>query len=594
LVYLAALGTVERDRRDLALLRARGGTRRGVLAMAIAESVWVGGVAGILGALVGWAAVVWLVPGGVSTGAAGLVAAGVACVVLAIAGAGVARVAAGRRVLGRTVAEARATVTRARRPQWQRLYLDGVALVLSGLITWLTLRTGFSAVVNPDSNPTLSLAVYMFFGPALLWLGATLLVLRLRGGVVAWAARRLGGRSQAGSLSGGPARLRGFLVASAGRRGPALNRGLLAVGLLLAFAVELGIFAATYDQQALADAQLTLGADVVATAPPGIASAHDLEPRIAAVPGVVATTALDHTYAYVGPDLQDMFGIDAAHLTRATSVRDAYVRGGTAAQLFERLRRTPDGVLVAAETITDYQLAPGDLLRLRVLDRRSGQFVVVDFHVVGTVLEFPSAPKDSFMVANLAYLQQVTHDSGPNAIFARVNGDPRVVAGKVAAATKADGTSVRDIRAQVEATVSSITSVDLTGIVRIEEAFVVVLAAVAMALCLGLALAERRLELGVMRAMGASARVVGAFVWSEAALVLVAGMALAAGLGWLLAVELAAMLTHVFDPPPDTLAIPWRFFGLLVVVTVGATLVAGLVVARRLRRLPLGEILREQ
>src|SRR5204862_1619470 len=48
--YLAALGTVERDRRDLALLRARGATRRDLVAMAAAESVLIGSVAGLIGA----------------------------------------------------------------------------------------------------------------------------------------------------------------------------------------------------------------------------------------------------------------------------------------------------------------------------------------------------------------------------------------------------------------------------------------------------------------------------------------------------------------------------------------------------------------
>src|SRR5204863_2829248 len=38
LAYLAALGTAERDRRDLALLRARGASRRNLLGLAAAES----------------------------------------------------------------------------------------------------------------------------------------------------------------------------------------------------------------------------------------------------------------------------------------------------------------------------------------------------------------------------------------------------------------------------------------------------------------------------------------------------------------------------------------------------------------------------
>src|SRR4029077_2483612 len=49
LAYLAALGTVERDRRDLALLRARGATRRDLLQGASAESAVIGVVAGALG-----------------------------------------------------------------------------------------------------------------------------------------------------------------------------------------------------------------------------------------------------------------------------------------------------------------------------------------------------------------------------------------------------------------------------------------------------------------------------------------------------------------------------------------------------------------
>src|SRR4051812_28044622 len=55
--YLAALGTSERDRRDLALLRARGARRRDLLALAGTESIAIGLVAGLAGAAIGAAAV---------------------------------------------------------------------------------------------------------------------------------------------------------------------------------------------------------------------------------------------------------------------------------------------------------------------------------------------------------------------------------------------------------------------------------------------------------------------------------------------------------------------------------------------------------
>jgi putative ABC transport system permease protein len=586
LAYLAALGTVERDRRDLALLRARGASRRDLLLLGVTESVLIGLLAGLAGAAGAFAAVSLLVTGGVPLTIGRGLLVGATCVALAVVGAAAARLGATAGVLRTSVLEARRSARRERTPLWQWLYLDVAALALSGLIYWLTARTGFSAVVNPDSNPSLSLSVYMFFGPALLWIGATLLLVRLRCRALTWAASR--------ATAGRPRRLGDFLLASAGRRGAAINRGLIVVGLLLAFGVNLGIFSATYDQQAKVDAQLTLGADVTATAPPGVAAGHGLTRKIAGVPGVKATTALDHSYAYVGPDLQDTYGIDTGSFTKATSLRDSYFIGGGAKQMLSSLRSKPDGILVSKETITDYSLHAGDLLKLRVLDQASGRFHVVPFHVVGIVQEFPSAPKDSFMVANLSYLSAADHAGGPNVVFAKTGGDPPPVAHRVAAATKSDGTIVKNIRDQTAQTVSSITTVDLTGISHIEEAFAIALAAGAMALFVTLALAERRHELATMAALGAPVREIGAFIWSEAALVLGAGLVLAAGLGWLLSKMLVAMLQHVFDPPPDHLAIPWAFLlGLS-----GAALLAGIlataVAGRGLRRLPLGSILREQ
>ncbi len=585
LAYLAALGTVERDRQSLALLRARGARRRDLVVLALIESIALGVVAGAIGTLLALAAVRLA---GVDTGigTARVLSTFGICTALAIAGAAAARIGTGLAAFRSSVGEARLGVRRTGRPLWQRLYLDIACLAVAGLVYWLTARTGFSAVVNPDSNPTLSLSVYMFLAPALLWIGAALLLLRLRGRLVSWAVARA-----AGERATTPT---GFLLASAGRRGAALNRGLLVLGLLLAFGVNLGIFTATYDQQARVDAQLTLGADVVATAPPGAIARHGLVQKVSALPGATGVSPVDHAYAYVGPDLQDIFGIDPATLTHGTSLRDSYFVGGSAAQMLDRLRSRPDAILVSRETITDYSLNVGDLLRLRVLDQRTGRFRVAPFHVVGIVQEFPSAPKDSFMVTNLAYLQRVTHDPGPNVLFVRAAGDPVSVAHRVAGVAGAYGATVKDIRHQTAQTVSSITTVNLRGISRIEEAFVLALAAAAMALYVAVALAERRQELATMSALGASLRRAAAFLWSEAAIVLVFSLALAALLGWLLAEMLVAMLQHVFDPPPDHLALPWAFLGGLAAAAVVGGLGAAGLAAFWIRRLPLGAILREQ
>jgi len=97
-----------------------------------------------------------------------------------------------------------------------------------------------------------------------------------------------------------------------------------------------------------------------------------------------------------------------------------------------------------------------------------------------------------------------------------------------------------------------------------------------------------------MAALGASLREIGWFLWSEIVVVLAAAVLLAVGLGWLLSLMLVAMLQHVFDPPPDHLAVPWMYLGALLAAAVLAALVAVTWSIRSIGRMPLGAILREE
>jgi putative ABC transport system permease protein len=57
---------------------------------------------------------------------------------------------------------------------------------------------------------------------------------------------------------------------------------------------------------------------------------------------------------------------------------------------------------------------------------------------------------------------------------------------------------------------------------------------------------------------------------------------------------LVAMLQHVFDPPPDHLAVPWFFLAWVAGAATGGSAIGVLLASLRLRRLPLGAILREE
>jgi putative ABC transport system permease protein len=192
--------------------------------------------------------------------------------------------------------------------------------------------------------------------------------------------------------------------------------------LVLSFAISTAVFNATYRQQAEADALLTNGADVTVTESPGVAAGPEEAGRLAGVPGVRGVEPLQHRLAYVGSDLQDLYGVRPGTITKATALQDQYFTGGTARQLMRTLAARPDSVLVSAETVKDFQLGPGDLLNLRLQDGRTKRFTTVPFHYAGVVREFPTTPKDSFFVANASYVAARTGSDAVGAFLVDTGG----------------------------------------------------------------------------------------------------------------------------------------------------------------------------
>jgi putative ABC transport system permease protein len=365
------------------------------------------------------------------------------------------------------------------------------------------------------------------------------------------------------------------------------------VALTVAFAASTAVFNATYRQQAEVDAVLTNGADVTVTTSPGavVAPASDLALAIAATPGVRHVEPLQHRYAYVGADLQDLYGVDPATIGGAGRLQDAYFQGGTATTLLDKLASAPDSVLVSAETVHDFQLLPGDQLTLRLQDGITKQYIDVPFHYAGVVKEFPTAPSDSFLLANAAYIAEATGSDTVGAFLVDTNGTN---INQVATALRDQvGTSgtVTDIESSRRIIGSSLTAVDLDGLTRVELGFALALAAAATGLTLWLGLNERRRTYTIATALGANPRQLGSFVWAEAAIVTITGLVAGAVGAWALSNMLVKVLHGVFDPAPAHLAVPWTYLGVVLAVAVLSTIAAS-TAAIRASRTPHIELLR--
>ena len=569
-----------RRRREQALLRARGATSRHLVQLAAAEAALVGAAGAIVGlaaaVVIGRAAfganptVIWALA---ATGA-GLVIAG--CTVL---------VPAWRNLRLSTVAAGRIDAPRVRR--WRRYGLDVVLVAAGALVFWATSRDGYQLVLAPEGVPTISVSYWAFAAPALLWTGTALLVWRLtdlglhRGRPLL----RRAFRPLAGNLAG-------VLANSASRQRSPLARAVVLLGLALAFAASTATFTATYRAQAEVDAQLTNGADVTVSPSPGTDTPPTDAARIAAVPGVRGVEPMQHRYAYVGADLQDLYGVRPSTITTVTALQDAYFQGGTARQLMDQLAAHTDSVLVSAETVRDFQLHLGDRLRLRLRDDRTNKLVTVPFRYAGVVTEFPTAPSDSFLVANADYVAQQTGNSSVGAFLVDTGGtDSPAVAKRIRTllGPAAVVTDLANTRARIG---SSLTSVDLTNLRTIDLGFGVVLAAAAGALVLAIGQAERRRSFAIATALGARARELRAFVTTEAAVLTVGGLLSGTLIGWLITHVLVTTLSGVFDPPPAALTVPWPYLA-----AVTGTLLAAMVVVTtatiRVARTPPPRVLRE-
>jgi putative ABC transport system permease protein len=578
-----------RRRREQALLRARGASYGRLMRLAAVEAAAVG-IAGSLAGLGGAAIVGILVFGsarfGATTATAVVWTAIAAALGLAIAALTVL-LPARRDARTSTVAAGRLTVGQVRGPWWRRYGLDLILLAAAGAVFVLTGNNGYQLVLAPEGVPTISVSYWAFAGPALLWVGAGLLTWRLFD-LLLGRGRRIVGASLR-PLAGG---LSGTVASGMSRQRQLLGRSIVLVALAVSFAASTAVFNATYRQQAEADALLTNGADVTVTVSPGASAGPDLAGRLATVPGVKGVEPLQHRFAYVGADLQDLYGVRPSTIIRATALQDAYFTGGTARELMRILAARPDSILVSAETVKDFQLSPGDLLNLRLQDGRTKQFTTVPFHYVGVVKEFPTAPKDSFFVANAAYVAQRTGNDAVGAFLVDTGGHRIATAANRVRGALGPSATVTDLATTRTVVGSSLTAVDLAGLTRVELVFALLLSAVAGGLVLALGLAERRRTFAIATALGGTRRQLRAFVFGETAVLVVGGLAAGAAIGTLLSQMLVKVLTGVFDPPPSVPAVPWPYLTTVGVVTIAALAMVSAAAVRMARR-PAISVLRE-
>ena len=566
----------ERRRREVALLRLRGARPAQLLRVVAGETALTGGLGVLLGIPLALLAVRLALPSGARLSLGWTVAAAVIGLLLAAATqlGPAARAALRPRADGIGAAAARVQPTGL--PWPLRLGLDVVLLAGAGLVFYLTARGGYQVVVVPEGVPVAAVNYAALLGPALAWPGLALLVWRIS---FLACARRTGrfapsGRGRAPELE----------AAGVRRRRRIISRGAAGLAVAVGLAASTAIFTATYDKQARLDVALTVGADVAVTEAPGATAGPDAGAALASAPGVQAVEPLQHRLAYVGADLQDLYGIRPGSIGAVAPLLDSFVPGSTISAALHSLATTPDAALLSAETIHDYQLHPGDLVRLRLQTGPNHAYTQVPFRVAGVVKEFPTAPKDSFIIANAGYIATMTGSDAVGTFLVK-SSTPSATAAALRSQVP-PGAQVHDIVADRSAVTSAsgLASADLSGLSRLELGFGLVLALACSALALALGITERRRALVLLAALGATARQRGRFLTAEARALLAGGLLGGAAIGAVIAYLLVKVLTGIFDPAPTGLTVPVAYLASVIASILVASAAVLLVLGRLVGR----------
>jgi putative ABC transport system permease protein len=334
LTMLIVLSGSDRRNRDISLLQMRGASRGRILSINCIEALMVG----ISGAIAGMVLAALLSPLFVShpvmmSDFSWFAAAGLSGVLASLAVFLVPSLIALRRTALENAAQTRSLKYVA--PAWQRYGLDILLLSAAWFVFWQVSATGYQVVAAPEGVATATVDYKAYAAPAFLWVGSALFLMRI------FSLFMRHGRGLLEILLRPIADVFSKITsASLSRESGRVTKGVVLVALAMSFAVSTAIFNTTYENQANVDATLTNGADVTVT---GTAAkpASPLLDIIRKTAGVAQAEPMQHRYAYVGNDLQDLYGIDPATISNATAMSNAYFGNDDAKATLLSLKNTP-------------------------------------------------------------------------------------------------------------------------------------------------------------------------------------------------------------------------------------------------------------
>jgi putative ABC transport system permease protein len=588
------------ERRERANLRMRGAHRGHLLRILAYKTLVFAGVGSVLGTALGFLSVM------VILGRDSLLEAATGELVLsALTGVGVGMLTTalalyipGRRSLGREVSQERREMELIRVPAWRRLQLDLALLAMAAIAEAIAFSAGAfdPPTASVSAGEAVSLPSRLMLAPLIAWFGGMLLAVRILMAVTSRLPVPAPPRF-------GPV-IRGTLGRSLRKRSWALATGMVGVGLVVAFGIGLAMLSASYDAAKAADSKFVVGSDLRLT--PSVLSPRSRPPSFASqleVPGVSAVTPVVfklENSVLIGPydqDRKDLTAIDAASFRRVAALSDSFFVDRSAAGAMAALEADPRGLLVDSQTADEMSVERGDRVQV-LLARGTKRQALEPFRVVGLFEIFPGFPQGTNLVANLDYYLAATGLRRTDFFLARTADDShdgltRAIAALRSGPGQRDPIVVDSTETALDKDQSSLTAVNVHGLVDLDSLFTLLMSAAGIAIFVFGLMLQRRREYVTLLAQGMQSRELQALVLGEAALVAICGLAA----GVVVGIGMGYLLVHILRPLfilDPSVTFPAGDMATLAILVLAATLASALTAIAMLRRLRPTEVLREE
>jgi putative ABC transport system permease protein len=587
------------QRREQATLRVRGASRRHLLRMLTLRTALLTAVGAVLGLGIGYLAAL-VVLGRESLTRASTTSLVSSALIGALAGflaTGAALYLTGRRSIDREINEDRARLA-GRPPLWRRLRLDlvGSAVVVVGTVLALRAHAfdGASGSVYFGRAVHLNLALLVL--PVAVWITGSLLAARLLGGAL--------GRTQPRSTSSVGRPLPSLYRFSVGRRPWSIANATVVVSLIVAVAISLAAFTASYDAAKVTDARFATGSDLRIT--PGPATSRTYEVADAAVfrtSGVAATSPVIYAVSNVilrsarTSDPANVAAIDPHTYAQVAPITDLQFSSDDSAGELDRLDKDPTAVLVSEDMAAFLKVKVGDPVHALLVRATSAQ-VEVRLHITGTYERLPGFPEGADAVMSIGRHTDAVPTKAPDFFLASTTDRDDAGLQRAFASLRDGPGSLDHLQIDTRQTTlardqSSLAALNISGLVFINQSFALSMAAVSIGIFVFGLLLQRRREYITMLAQGLPPRDIRLLIAAEASTVALGGAAAGLLVGALMGYYFIKVLRPLFVLAPRY-TLPLFDLLMPLALVFAAAFLATVAASRLVNRLEPTELLRDE